>query len=182
MEASTLLNSKAALPDGIADRIRDLGRKIGALTEDVHRMSRQLHPKILDDLGLEAALREECIGLSKQLKLPVHFEAKDMPRSIPEDTALSVFRVAQESLHNIAKHARATGVQVSLKRTGREIFLTVEDAGDGFDLDQARREGGLGLVSMEERIRLAGGKFTIHSQPGKGTRIEAQAPLPEKPQ
>jgi signal transduction histidine kinase len=105
-----------------------------------------------------------------------------LPRSIPEDVALCLFRVGQESLHNIAKHAYATRVDVSLKRAGRDICLSVKDAGAGFDLEKARRDGGLGLVSMEERIRLAGGKFTINSQPGKGTIIEAQAPLPEKSQ
>jgi two-component system CheB/CheR fusion protein len=182
MKVGTLLKSNTALPDSVADPIRDLGLRIGTLGEDVHRMSRQLHPKILDDLGLEAALQEECFGLSKRLGFSVHFEADDLPRSIPEDIALCIFRVGQESLHNIAKHAYATRVEVSLRRAGREICLTVKDAGAGFDLDKARREGGLGLVSMEERIRLVGGKFTIHSQPGKGTRIEAQAPLPEKSQ
>ena len=88
METATLLKGKAVPQNPIAGRIRDLGLKIGSLTEDVHRMSRQLHPKILDDLGLEVAVREECITLSKQLDIPVEFEAREIPRAIPEDIAL----------------------------------------------------------------------------------------------
>lgn len=181
METSTLLKGNAAPQNPLAARIRDLGSKIGSLTEDVHRMSRQLHPKILDDLGLEVAVREECITLSKQLDIPVEFEATDIPSDIPEDIALCLFRVSQEALRNIARHAQPKQVRVSLSRIGKELLLSIEDVGEGFDLDEARRKGGLGLVSMEERVRLVGGTFQVHPQPGKGTQIEVQVRLPEKP-
>lgn len=180
METAALLKSSDAPPEPLFGRIRDLGLKVGSLTEDVHRMSRQLHPKILDDLGLEVAIQEECIALSKQLDISVTFDPEDIPRHLPEDTALCLFRVSQEGLRNIAKHAQPDEVHVSLSRTGRDLSLVIEDVGDGFDLEHARGKGGLGLVSMEERVRLAGGIFRIDSQPGEGTRIEAQVPLPEK--
>ena len=130
---------------------------VGSLTEDVHRMSRQLHPKILDDLGLEVAVREECIALSRQLSIKC--EARDVPRTIPEDIALCLFRVAQEGLGNIAKHADPRQVRVALSRTGKDLLLSIEDTGKGFDLEHARSKGGLGLVSMEERVRLVDGVF-----------------------
>ena len=180
METAALLKSSDAPSEPLFGRIRELGRKVGSLTEDVHRMSRQLHPKILDDLGLEVAIQEECIALSKQLDVSVTFDPKDIPRHIPEETALCLFRVSQEGLRNIAKHAQPDEVHVQLSRTGKDISLVIEDVGDGFDLEHARRKDGLGLVSMEERVRLAGGIFRIDSQPGEGTRIEAQVPLPEK--
>ena len=125
-------------------------------------------------------MREECIALSKQLDIAVKFQWRDIPRSIPEDITLCLFRVSQEGLRNSAKHAQPKEVHVSLYRNGKDLFLSIEDVGDGFDLEHAQSTGGLGLVSMEERARLAGGTFRIQSQPGKGTQIEVQVPLPEK--
>jgi two-component system, chemotaxis family, CheB/CheR fusion protein len=180
MEAGTLLKREKALPEPLVGHLRVLGKKIGSLTEDVHRMSRQLHPKILDDLGLEVAIREECLALSRQMGLSVEFDSRDVPRSVPENTALCLFRVTQEGLRNIAKHSKAGRVGVTLSRTGKDLLLLIEDDGDGFDLGQARTRRGLGLVSMEERVRLAEGKFNISSQPGVGTQIQVYVPLPEK--
>jgi len=179
MEASTLSKSTGASPALLAVQIRDLGHKISVLSDDVHRMSRQLHPAILDDLGLEAALREECLSFSQRLGIPVHFQAEDMPRSLNGDVALCLFRVGQESLRNIAKHADAKEVRMLLARHKSDLVLLVEDLGNGFNVEEARGQGGLGLISMEERVRLVNGDFSIRSQPGKGTEIEVHVPLKE---
>jgi two-component system, chemotaxis family, CheB/CheR fusion protein len=179
METAALLNRDGNSSEVLAARIRGLGSGINSLTEDVQRMSRHLHPKILDDLGLEVAVREECISLAKTLGIAVKFQSNNVPRIIPEDTELCLFRVSQEALRNIAKHAMAKEVEVTLARSRRSIVLAISDVGDGFDLDQPRHNNGLGLVSMEERVRLVGGMFRIHSQPGHGTQIEVQVPLPE---
>ena len=180
MEASTLSKSSPESPDLISGRIRDLGQKIGAMAAEVHQISRQLHPAILDDLGVEAALREECTSFSRRLGIPVRFKAKEVPRSLPGDIALCLFRVAQESLRNIGKHANAKEVRVLLTCRKADLALFIEDIGDGFDLEQARKKGGLGLISMEERVRLLNGDFKIRSQPGEGTEVEVHMPLPEK--
>ena len=104
-----------------------------------------------------------------------------MPAELPNHVALCLYRVAQESLRNIHKHAaNADAVQVSLTGSPEGITLRVEDNGDGVHLDDAVKRGGLGLISMEERVRLVNGKLTIQSQPGKGTTVTAFVPLEKK--
>jgi signal transduction histidine kinase len=180
MEASALLKSSPESMDATQGRIRELSQKIGSLADEVHRISRQLHPAILDDLGLEAALREECTSFSRRLGTPVRFKASDVPRSLPGDIALCLFRVAQECLRNIEKHARAKEVRVRLAHRKADLALFIEDIGEGFDVEQARGKSGLGLISIEERVRLVNGDFKIHSQPGDGTEVEVHVPLPDK--
>lgn len=177
MEVSTLLSSTEAA-EPLTERLADLGRKIGNLADEMHRTSRQLHPQILHDLGLEAALREECDRFSEQF-VPVRFTCEGDLASLPEDVSLCLYRVAQESLLNIRKHTGATRVRVRLWREGGGVNLLVEDTGDGFNVDEARKGGGLGLTSMEERVRLVNGKFNIRSQSGAGTTVEVFVPLNE---
>jgi len=180
MEVSTLLQPSVRSPDPLPERIRALSTRINGLAEDVHAMSRRLHPAILDELGLEAALKEECLGFSAQLGVPAHFESEGVPAPLPEDVSLCLYRVAQESLRNIAKHASATSVRVALLGAEGGLTLRIEDTGNGFDLNEVKGKGGLGLISMEERARLVNGKLTIKSQPGKGTTVEVFVPLKTK--
>jgi len=140
-------------------------------------MSRRLHPAILGDLGLEAALQEECDSFSQQTGIPVEFHARYVPRRLPEDIALCLYRVAQESLRNIRRHAQAVDVRLFLASDGEVVTLSIEDSGDGFDLEEVRGKGGLGLISMEERARLVNGILKMSSQPGVGTRVEVRLPL-----
>jgi len=177
MEVSTLLQPFAESHRSLPERVRALSARIHSLAEDVHALSRRLHPAILDELGLEAALREECVGFSAQEGVPARFESEHVPSSLPEDVSLCIYRVAQESLRNIAKHAKATNIRVVLSGRKDSIRLRVEDTGDGFDPKEIRGKGGLGLISMEERVRLVKGDFTIQSQPGRGTTVEVFVPL-----
>jgi two-component system CheB/CheR fusion protein len=177
MEASALAKSPPKSPGSLKERMRDLGQKISGASDEVHRLSRRLHPAILDDLGLEAALREECLGFSQRSGIPVEFQAADVPRTVPADVALCLFRVGQEALRNIGKHAGAKQVHFVLARHKSDLVLMIEDLGAGFKPEEARGRGGLGLISMEERVRLVNGDFSIRSQPGKGTEIEVRAPL-----
>jgi signal transduction histidine kinase len=179
MEVSTLQPSGKP-GDSFSERLRALSARINGLAEGVHAMSRRLHPAVLDELGLEAALREECAAFSAQLGVPCDVESKSVPISLPEDVSLCLYRVAQESLRNIAKHAQATKVRVAISGRKDGIALRVEDTGDGFDLKEAKGKGGLGLISMEERVRLLNGKFTIQSHPGKGTTVDVFLPLVTK--
>jgi two-component system, NarL family, sensor kinase len=179
MEVSTLLESaESASP--LAQRLADLGKKIGRLADEIHRTSRQLHPAILEELGLVAALREECETFSQHSGIAVQFTPEGVPAALPEEVSLCLYRIVQESLHNIRKHARPNEVRVCLAGTGDGVTLQVEDSGDGFDVVEARKRGGLGLISMEERVRLVNGKFSIRSQPGSGTVVEVFVPLSVK--
>jgi PAS domain S-box-containing protein len=179
MEIAALGQKPPESPHALKSRLQQLTEQIGVLSRDIHHISRQLHPAILDDLGLEAALRNECLVFSEQHCISAQFVARDAPRSLPGDLSLCLYRVTQESLRNIGKHARAQEVRVDLSASDREIVLMIEDIGHGFDLREGRGKGGLGLVSMEERIRLVNGTLSIRSQPGKGTRLEIRAPLRE---
>jgi PAS domain S-box-containing protein len=181
MEVSTLLQPSAKASDTLADRVRALGTRINGLAEDVHAVSRRLHPAVLDELGLEAALREECAGFSQQSGVPAQLESEKVPTPLSEDVSLCLHRVAQESLRNIAKHSGATNVRVVLAGKKGGLTLRVEDSGDGFDLKEVKGKGGLGLISMEERVRLVNGTFTIQSQPGRGTTVEVFVPLGRNP-
>ena len=97
----------------------------------------------------------------------------------PEDVSLCLYRIAQESLRNIAKHANASRVRLNLSSQANDIILAVQDSGNGFDITGARANGGLGLVSMEERVRPLGGSLLIESEPGTGTKVEVRIPLRE---
>jgi signal transduction histidine kinase len=104
-----------------------------------------------------------------------------LPAGVPRDLALCLYRIAQEALRNAVKHAEADRVDVTLNADLEFLDLEVRDFGRGFDPAAGRRRAGLGLGSMEERVRLVGGELSISSSPGQGTSIQARVPLPEKP-
>ena len=144
-------------------------------------MARRLHPSILDDLGLVKALKAECAHFSAREGIDVNFEHHDVPAGLPRALALCLYRIAQESLRNIGKHARSPVATVELSvDTGEQIRLTVEDRGSGFSPGNARGMG-LGLVSMRERARLVGGTCSVHSVPGEGTKVDVRLPMGEEP-
>jgi signal transduction histidine kinase len=180
LEVSTLLHASVQSPHSLPERIRAISARINGMADNVHAMSRRLHPAILDELGLEAALKEECLGFSAQLGIPAQFESMGVATPLPEDVSLCLYRVTQESLRNIAKHAKATNVRIVLSGNKEGITLRIEDTGNGFDLNEVKGKGGLGLISMEERARLVSGKLTIKSQVGKGTMVELFVPLNTK--
>lgn len=163
-----------------AGKLHWLGEEIERMAKDVHDLSRELHPAILRDLGLAVALRAECESFSRHHGIGAEFIPQNPPESLPEEVSLCLYRVVQESLRNIARHARAKQVQVTLAGAAKQVTLAVEDFGDGFDLEEAKGKGGLGLVSMEERVRLVNGTFSIRSQPRQGTRVQVRIPLPHR--
>jgi signal transduction histidine kinase len=150
------------------------------LSQDVHALSRQLHPSILDDLGLVDALRSECASFSQREGIAVRYTPQDIPAGIPKEVALCLYRIAQEALRNIAKHSRAREASVSLAATDDCILLSIEDTGIGFSANHTRGELGLGLDSMEERARLIGAELAIRSEAGRGTAVEVWAPYSGK--
>ena len=163
---------KQALP-----LLRTMQDQLVSLSEDVHALSRQLHPSILDDLGLVEALRSECASFSRREAIAVLYRPQECPDTLPREVALCVYRVAQEALRNVAKHADTDEAVVSLIRTDAKLLLRVQDEGVGFDPAALRSKPGLGLSSMKERVRLIQAKLCISSAPGQGTSVEVCAPL-----
>ena len=150
------------------------------ISQDVHDLSRQLHPSILDDLGLIKAVESECSNFSRREGIEVAFNHENISTAIPKNLALSVYRIIQEALHNVSKHAYAEHVAVSLKGVGQDVLVSVQDDGIGFDPAEVWKKPGLGLSSMRERVRLVDGEFSIRSHAQEGTEIAVQVPLTRK--
>jgi PAS domain S-box-containing protein len=159
------------------EKISGIKEKLIKVSEDVHRMSRQLHPAILDDLGLVRAIESECAALARLENIRVDFVKEAVPDMIPKDIALCLYRVAQEGMKNIIAHSRAKTCEIFLEGTGSSICLTVSDKGAGFDPLEVRQKPGLGLSSMRERIQLVSGDFSVETKPGQGTTIRVCVPL-----
>lgn len=160
---------------------RAIRNSLVELSEDVHALSYQLHPSIIEDLGLVEALRAECDRVARQETIRVDFDFGAIPAKLPSDTATCLFRVAQEALRNVVRHAGASKVAVSVHGQDDGIALGVRDNGAGFDASRNRDRASLGLASMRERVRLYGGRIEIESSPGHGTAVVAWIPLPGTP-
>jgi signal transduction histidine kinase len=171
------LEKHLGTPDQALPLLRAMQEQLGSLFEDMHALSRQLHPSILDDLGLVDALRSECASFSRREGIAVVYHPEAVPTPLPKDVALCLYRVAQEALRNLAKHAAVNEAWVSLLAAGPELVLRVEDKGVGFDPAAMRSQPGLGLSSMEERARLIHAEFAVRSAPGRGTTVEVRVPL-----
>jgi signal transduction histidine kinase len=146
----------------------------------VRQLSLSLRPSQLDDLGLAAAVRSHVDRQARLAGLAAHFDAREALLGLSPEAETACFRVAQEAINNVLRHARARNLWVSLGANAGSVALSVRDDGGGFDLEAARRKASsgasLGLVGMEERIALAGGTLEIHSSPGSGTALVATFP------
>jgi len=160
-----------------AQTVRDVREELIRLSEDVHALSYRLHPSILEDLGLAAALRVEVERCERQGPAPIDVQIQEIPESLSRDVALCVFRVAQEALRNAVRHASARAMKLSLRGLDGGLQLAVQDDGRGFDPALQRDRPSLGLASMRERIHLIGGELDIESAPGHGTTVLAWMPL-----
>jgi len=157
------------------ERLRDSIRLVDEAIGNVRQLSQLLRPTILDDFGLEAGLRWLCEGFAARTAIGVDLESQ-YPGRLPDETETHLFRIAQEALTNVARHAGAKRVVVRLEARGAEIFLTIRD--DGRGLPPAGSEGrGLGLIGMRARARSAGGDATVRSRPGEGVVIEVRVPI-----
>jgi PAS domain S-box-containing protein len=160
--------------------LEDIQTHCSQIALDVQSLSHQLHSSTLDFLGVVTAIRSFCAEFSKQRQVDVEFTDRNVPRQLPKDISLCLFRVTQEALHNAIKYSGTKQFFVALSGTEKEIQLVVQDAGAGFDIEEAKKKTGLGLVSMQERVNLVHGTFSVESKPGKGTKICAIVPyVPE---
>jgi PAS domain S-box-containing protein len=160
-------------------RIEEMRQHCSAIAADVQALSHELHSSRLDYLGLAVALQSFCQEFSKQQNVKVEFQHEDVPDSLPKDVALSLFRIAQEGLHNSLKYSGVARFSLHLRGTGDTVQLEISDSGSGFEVDQAQMGNGLGLISMQERAHLVNGSFAIDSTPGGGTRIMVCVPVTE---
>ena len=170
LERGVPLNKEAA------SRLAGVRRRVAAISEDVYRICHQLHPSILDDLGLVAAARSCCDEFRRWSGIRIRFAHSGVPSELPAQVARCVYRVVQEALRNAGKHSGARQAFVNLRGTGSMLQLLIRDNGHGFEPEHVHA-GGLGLVSMSERVRLAGGEYSIESAPGRGTRIRVSIPM-----
>ena len=177
-----LVKNQGAEVPVVRQSVGKLEQLAGSLMQAVHRLAWELHPAVLDDLGLEAALRRYTDEWSEHNQLPLDFHSTGMEtKRLPLDVETALYRVTQEALTNILRHARAKRVSVLLERRAKLVSLIIEDDGAGFDasaiFQTARIRSKLGLLGMQERITLAGGTIEIESTPGTGTTIFARIPL-----
>jgi signal transduction histidine kinase len=158
-------------------RLNELGQQTSEIVSDIQTLSHQLHSAKLRLLGLAAALKSLCKEFEEQQMAEIDFSSHDLPDLLATDISLSIFRVAQEALHNSAKHSGVRHFEVRLWAEPGSLHLTVQDSGSGFDWEAVKQGRGLGLTSMEERIKLVNGTLSIASQPRRGTTIHARVPL-----
>jgi len=157
--------------------IGELRKEISEITADIQSLSHELHSAKLKYLGIAAAMRGFCQEFGEKQKVEIDFQTHDLPSPLAPDISLCFFRVLQEALHNSSKHSGVRHVEVRLWGTSDEIHLSVKDSGAGFDREAAKKSGGLGLVSMEERLKLVKGTLSINSEPKGGTTIHARVPF-----
>jgi signal transduction histidine kinase len=174
MEARLLDRDLAGTGDAARARCADLANEIAALGNELHRVSYELHPARLEQLGLEAAIRTFCAQIAQTHPVDISLQVGDVPPTLDPEIALCIYRVTQEALNNVVQHSGAAAVKVALGVVAGELRLRVEDDGDGFNPTEAVTTDSLGLTSMRERVRLIGGTLLIDAGPGAGTAIEAR--------
>jgi PAS domain S-box-containing protein len=179
--AVELQQVKQALPDTaveVSSRMDELSKQTSEIAADVQALSHELHSSKLEYLGIVTAMRAFCKEFGEQQRVEIEFRTHDLPSPLPSsEISLSLFRVLQEALHNASKHSGVLHFEVQLWGKPGEIHLTVSDSGVGFDTQATKESVGIGLRSMEERLKLVNGEFSVESQPNRGTTIHARVPL-----
>lgn len=163
--------------DAANEVLQNLQPELVQISRDVHDMSYRLHPSLIDDLGLVAALQTELERFRRYTKVNIVEHIDGVREKIPSDLALCIYRVSQEAINNAIKYANANIIEVSLECDWQSLNLTVRDDGIGFDPTDESTQCGLGLSSMRERAQLTGGSWHIRSQPGKGTTVSVILPF-----
>ncbi len=185
MKLRTRAIEKGLRPDddsGLKQECLELLAYQDQVIDNVRRLSRDLSPSILEDLGLLAALKYLADGIAKYFTVEKSFEVEDLDDLFPPESRIIIYRIFQECLHNITKHAGPCRVSVALRQEGGALTLSIEDDGAGFDVTQiSKRDAsrrGLGLAAVEERTRMLGGSCQVWSRQGAGSKIVCHIPIP----
>ncbi len=177
IELEQLQQDSPGLSPEFRSRIGALHKLSAEMATDVQAISRKLHSSKLEYLGIVTAMRGFCEEFSEKHKVEIVFAHDEIPSKVPQEISLCLFRELQEALQNALKHSGVRHFDAELRCASDEIHLTVRDSGSGFDIGVSTRGRGLGLISMEERLKLLKGTFSIESGPRRGTTIHARAPL-----
>ncbi len=169
--------SATSMPEESSKKLVAARNELQGLNTDVRLLSHRLHPRVLKDLGLAAALRGLVEEFDRREGMPATFSSRGLPEQVPDEAATAIYRITQEALRNVAKHAGRTHVKVMLHNVDHSLLLKVVDFGVGFDADGADGQTGLGMISMQERARMAGGSLDVESELGSGTAVTAKVPL-----
>ncbi len=161
----------------IETELDGLGKQTNDLTSQIRRLSHQLHPAVLEHLGLVAALESHVKQFGHEENIEVEFHQSVKTEKIPFDVSVCLYRVALEALRNVSRHSGAKSAMVSLSENGDSLTLEISDSGRGFDVEKVTREGGLGLISARERINLLQGCLDVKSSRGAGSRLIASVPI-----
>ena len=181
LEVASLQRHPPLLPELIGKALETVQEELTQLSKDLHDLAYRLHPSLLRHAGLRPAIEDHIQKAIERTGLHISLKARDLPSAIPLDWSICLFRVFQESLQNVVKHAKATEVLVKLSGSSKGIGLSVVDNGKGFDAsDKIGHPKGMGLISMQERLRLMNGFLNIHSRPADGTKVCAWIPFQEK--
>jgi signal transduction histidine kinase len=167
-------------PGGGPPDLKELAGRLDPIINKVSSLSHDLHSSALEYLGLAAAVKSHCLECSRQLEFPIRCHCEGVSDELDKTLTLTFFRILQEGIHNALKHSHATSMQVRMIGTNRDLNLEISDDGVGFNVEAVRFGTGLGLISIRERIHLAGGQCILHSSPRHGTRINVSAPLPPR--
>jgi signal transduction histidine kinase len=177
VDISHVRQMKGRLQDvSVQQALLAVQNRAASVAESLRLVSHDLHPTVLQHLGLLAALEAHCAEVERTHNVQVTFSTEAQAEPDSPEVALSLFRITQEALRNASRHGHARRANVSLTRQNAHLTLTVADDGDGFDLTRGRANGGLGLVSIEERARLLEGEAAVRSSPRQGTTIEVRVP------
>jgi PAS domain S-box-containing protein len=170
------LATKPSAKDLVPD-LRPLQLRAADAAETVRRISHQLHPAVLDDIGLEAAMEQYCEEFEERAGIATEFSSRNVPDSLPREIASSVYHIFQECLRNVSKHSRTAAVLVNLSVVDNMLRLAVKDQGVGLSRERAGGEVSIGILGMKERAHLVNGTLTIASQLGMGTEVSVEVPL-----
>ncbi len=177
IEISTVRLQLPAAASGVSEKLDQLQSRTSELVKDIRDLSHEIHPATLEHAGLVPALTSMAAQLKRMEGVDVQLALPDGSVDIPQNVAICIYRVAQESIRNVVRHSGTKRVAIALLTDEHRVTLVVRDSGRGFDQERARANGGLGLISIEERVRLLNGRVDLRSRPGAGTTLQVQVPL-----
>jgi signal transduction histidine kinase len=177
IEVDKLVMGKKSIPEPVRDGLKQISQGIGEVSSDINAISRRLHPAALDVLGLVRSIETECKNFIRLRETPITWDLDGSLQHLPKDISLCTFRILQEGMRNILRHAKATAVHVTLIKKNDSLHFLIKDDGVGFDPASNTKVAGLGIASMEERARLLKGDLSIESRPGQGTTVKLVLPL-----